>query len=286
MREGQFRSIPPRRGFGDLIWGPRVYPRSAAQPSTWPRRWWKPLTRRRPSTTSAATCGAWASSCTSCSAGTPPSWATVALTAAGTAARPATPARCAQTPPNPLHTPPPPPPPPPPQLVWMFFSFISAPFPQNMLFESIQEGKYEFPDKDWAHISFGAKDLISKLLVRDAKKRLSAAQVLEHPWVQGCAPDNTLPTPIILQRNSSAKELTSFAAEAIAVNRQLTQRDEDEEEEEEARPIIIKATSWAMQLSPPSESKLAKRRQKSSLAKAVAAGQHLVAPLVLVADQA
>ncbi|KGL86736.1 MAP kinase-interacting serine/threonine-protein kinase 2, partial [Charadrius vociferus] len=139
---------------------------------------------------------------------------------------------------------------------------------QNMLFESIQEGKYEFPDKDWAHISFGAKDLISKLLVRDAKKRLSAAQVLEHPWVQGCAPDNTLPTPIILQRNSSAKELTSFAAEAIAVNRQLTRRDEDEEEEaeEEARPIIIKATSRAMQLSPPSESKLAKRRQKSSLA--------------------
>lgn len=54
-----------------------------------------------------------------------------------------------------------------------------------MLFESIQEGKYEFPDKDWAHISFGAKDLISKLLVRDAKNRLSAAQVLEHPWVQG-----------------------------------------------------------------------------------------------------
>ncbi|NXF42049.1 MKNK2 kinase, partial [Nyctibius bracteatus] len=158
---------------------------------------------------------------------------------------------------------------------------------QNMLFESIQEGKYEFPDKDWAHISFGAKDLISKLLVRDAKKRLSAAQVLEHPWVQGCAPDNTLPTPIILQRNSSAKELTSFAAEAMAVNRQLMQRDEDEEEEaeEEARPIIIKATSRAMQLSPPSESKLAKRRQ-NSLAKAVAAGQHLVAPLVLVADQA
>ena len=54
-----------------------------------------------------------------------------------------------------------------------------------MLFESIQEGKYEFPEKDWAHISFAAKDLISKLLVRDAKRRLSAAQVLQHPWVQG-----------------------------------------------------------------------------------------------------
>nr|XP_054506299.1 MAP kinase-interacting serine/threonine-protein kinase 2-like isoform X5 [Agelaius phoeniceus] len=82
---------------------------------------------------------------------------------------------------------------------------------QNMLFESIQEGKYEFPDKDWAHISFGAKDLISKLLVRDAKKRLSAAQVLEHPWVQGCAPDNTLPTPIILQRAQRDVFLSSHA---------------------------------------------------------------------------
>ncbi|ELV09257.1 MAP kinase-interacting serine/threonine-protein kinase 2 [Tupaia chinensis] len=64
----------------------------------------------------------------------------------------------------------------------------ACPACQNMLFESIQEGKYEFPDKDWAHISFAAKDLISKLLVRDAKQRLSAAQVLQHPWVQGLSP--------------------------------------------------------------------------------------------------
>lgn len=107
------------------------------------------------------------------------------------------------------------------------------------------------------------------------------------PNLPPASPHPTL-SPCLPRRNSSAKELTSFAAEAIAVNRQLTRHDEDEEEEaeEEARPIIIKATSRAMQLSPPSESKLAKRRQKSSLAKAVAPGQHLVAPLVLVADQA
>lgn len=109
----------------------------------------------------------------------------------------------------------------------------------------------------------------------------SPASLQPHP-----CPAEPLPPPP--PRNSSAKELTCFAAEAIAVNRQLTRRDEDEEEEAEgeAQPIIIKATSRAMQLSPPSESKLAKRRQKSSVAKAVAAGQHLVAPLVLVADQA
>ncbi|XP_078054525.1 MAP kinase-interacting serine/threonine-protein kinase 2b [Mustelus asterias] len=149
---------------------------------------------------------------------------------------------------------------------------------QNNLFQSIQEGKYEFPDKDWAHISFGAKDLITKLLVRDAKKRLSAAQVLEHPWVQGHAPENTLPTPRLLQRNSSAKDLTFFAAEAIAVNRQLTQHEENQDEENQ--PILIKATSCSMRLSPPSESKLAKRRQMTSAIKA--ANQQLLPPLVLV----
>nr|XP_009933860.1 PREDICTED: MAP kinase-interacting serine/threonine-protein kinase 2-like [Opisthocomus hoazin] len=56
---------------------------------------------------------------------------------------------------------------------------------QKMIFKSIRKGKYEFPEKDWAHISPAAKDLISRLLVRDANKRLTAAQVLEHPWVQG-----------------------------------------------------------------------------------------------------
>uniref|UniRef100_A0A8C5FVH5 MAPK interacting serine/threonine kinase 1 n=1 Tax=Gadus morhua TaxID=8049 RepID=A0A8C5FVH5_GADMO len=59
---------------------------------------------------------------------------------------------------------------------------------QSHLFESIQEGKYEFPERDWARISEEAKDLISKLLVRDANLRSSAAQVLQHPWVQGVRP--------------------------------------------------------------------------------------------------
>uniref|UniRef100_A0A8C9RZ98 non-specific serine/threonine protein kinase n=1 Tax=Scleropages formosus TaxID=113540 RepID=A0A8C9RZ98_SCLFO len=126
---------------------------------------------------------------------------------------------------------------------------------QNMLFESIQEGKYEFPEKDWAHISDGAKDLISKLLVRDAKNRLSAAQVLEHPWVQGCA-SNSLPTSNLIQ--SSAKDLTRFAGKQNA-------------------PVVITAGSCSVRLSPPSNSKLAKRRQRSKL------HQHL-APLVVVGD--
>ncbi|RXM29854.1 MAP kinase-interacting serine/threonine-protein kinase 1 [Acipenser ruthenus] len=67
---------------------------------------------------------------------------------------------------------------------WFYLVFEKLRGGSN-LFESTQGGKYEFPEKDWAHISDSAKDLISKLLLRDAKQRLSAAQVLQHPWVQG-----------------------------------------------------------------------------------------------------
>ncbi|XP_061488861.1 MAP kinase-interacting serine/threonine-protein kinase 1 isoform X2 [Rhineura floridana] len=127
---------------------------------------------------------------------------------------------------------------------------------QSKLFESIQEGKYEFPEKDWSHISSDAKDLISKLLVRDAKERLSAAQVLQHPWVQGHASERGLPTPQVLQRNSSTKELTLFAAEAIALNRQLSQHENHLSEGQES----ISQAICSMKLSPPSKSRLAKRR--------------------------
>uniref|UniRef100_A0A8D0CHE2 non-specific serine/threonine protein kinase n=1 Tax=Scleropages formosus TaxID=113540 RepID=A0A8D0CHE2_SCLFO len=157
---------------------------------------------------------------------------------------------------------------------------------QNMLFESIQEGKYEFPEKDWGHISSSAKDLISKLLVRDAKSRLSAAHVLQHPWVQGvsgAAFCNLF--SFLTLRNSSAKDLTVFAGKAVAVNRQLA---EQEETEEQQAPIVVTAASCSMRLSPPSSSKLAKRRQKSSLLKGVPVSaselHQLLAPLVIVGD--
>ncbi|XP_028260149.1 MAP kinase-interacting serine/threonine-protein kinase 1 isoform X1 [Parambassis ranga] len=127
---------------------------------------------------------------------------------------------------------------------------------QSHLFDSIQQGKYEFPDKDWAHITERAKDLISKLLVRDSTLRLSAAQVLKHPWVQGNAPERGLPTPHVLQRNSSTKDLTQFAAEAIAFNRQLSQHDEQQGD--------VGTIVCSMRLSPPSNSRLARRRAQSN----------------------
>lgn len=153
---------------------------SVALQSTWPRRLWRPSARKPPSTISAVTCGASASSSTSCWAAIRPSSAAAVLTVGGILENPATPARYRLN-----------------QSEWFkstissWSGYLITPFHfQNILFESIQEGKYEFPEKDWAHISASAKDLISKLLVRDAKSRLSASQVLRHPWVRGVSLGN------------------------------------------------------------------------------------------------
>ena len=54
------------------------------------------------------------------------------------------------------------------------------------VFERIIRCEYEFDDLFWENISLSAKDVISKLLVLDPKKRLSAKDCLEHPWVKVC----------------------------------------------------------------------------------------------------
>ena len=53
---------------------------------------------------------------------------------------------------------------------------------QMNLFNNIQQGFYEFHPAEWGSVSMEAKDLINKLLVKDAKKRLGAKEVLAHAW--------------------------------------------------------------------------------------------------------
>lgn len=94
---------------------------------------------------------------------------------------------------------------------------------QELLFHSIQDGRYEFPDTEWSDISCEAKDLISHLLVKDARQRLSAEMVLSHPWVKLGGPTRLLVTPQNIRRNNSARELSAFAESAMAVNRVVLQ---------------------------------------------------------------
>lgn len=111
---------------------------------------------------------------------------------------------------------------------------------QELLFESIQEGRFSFPENDWMDVSEEAKDLIQSLLVKEAPKRLSAGAVLNHPWIKitddGDRIDGVnseaikakqrrriLRTPGIIRRNQSARDLSHFAESAMAVKRVATQ---------------------------------------------------------------
>jgi MAP kinase interacting serine/threonine kinase len=94
---------------------------------------------------------------------------------------------------------------------------------QELLFNSIQESVYAFPEEEWSCVSESAKDLIRHLLVRNPRDRYSALDVLQHPWVAKPQAATPLATPHILTRNNSTKDLESFAETAISINRMMQQ---------------------------------------------------------------
>ena len=71
---------------------------------------------------------------------------------------------------------------------------------QELLFTSIQDGMYEFPNMEWEMVSESVKDLIRHLLVRNPRKRYTAEEVLDHPWVTHSASVAQLATPQVLTR--------------------------------------------------------------------------------------
>jgi len=63
---------------------------------------------------------------------------------------------------------------------------------QPALFEKIIKANYNFPNPEWSVISDTAKDFIKNLLLLDPKKRLTAEQCLEHPFLKGGAGNNSI----------------------------------------------------------------------------------------------
>ncbi|KAL8241252.1 hypothetical protein R6Q59_014607 [Mikania micrantha] len=88
------------------------------------------------------------------------------------------------------------------------------------IFEQVLHGDLDFSSDPWPNISDDAKDLVRKMLVRDPKKRLTAHEVLCHPWVQvdGVAPDKPLDSAVLsrMKQFSAMVKLKKMAIRVIA----------------------------------------------------------------------
>ncbi|KAJ8900038.1 hypothetical protein K2173_024153 [Erythroxylum novogranatense] len=88
------------------------------------------------------------------------------------------------------------------------------------IFEQVLKGELDFISEPWPNVSEDAKDLVRRMLVRDPKKRLTAHEVLRHPWVQvdGVAPDKPLDSAVIsrLKQFSAMNKLKKIVIRVIA----------------------------------------------------------------------
>ncbi|XP_078678374.1 calcium/calmodulin-dependent protein kinase type IV-like [Branchiostoma floridae x Branchiostoma belcheri] len=89
------------------------------------------------------------------------------------------------------------------------------------MFRKILKADYEFMSPWWDDVSLSAKDLVERLLVIDPKKRLSATQVLNHPWVKGKAKSNHLQDTVTKIKEFNAKRKLKAAMHAVVASSRL-----------------------------------------------------------------
>lgn len=71
----------------------------------------------------------------------------------------------------------------------LLYTLVSGHMPfyeknKNALFRKILACDWEFKQSAFARVTTECKDLISKLLVKDVDRRLSASDAINHPWFE------------------------------------------------------------------------------------------------------
>ncbi|CAO2182577.1 unnamed protein product [Urochloa humidicola] len=89
---------------------------------------------------------------------------------------------------------------------------------EHGIFNAILRGQVDFSSDPWPRISPGAKDLVKKMLTTDPKKRISAYDVLNHPWIKedGEAPDTPLDNAV-MNRLKQFRAMNQFKKAALRV---------------------------------------------------------------------
>ncbi|CAN1811110.1 Calcium-dependent protein kinase 21 [Linum perenne] len=89
------------------------------------------------------------------------------------------------------------------------------------IFESILRGHIDFESEPWPCISDSAKDLIRKMLNQDPEKRLTSAEILEHPWIKGGAvSDKPIGSAVVsrIKHFRAMNNMKKLALKVIAAN--------------------------------------------------------------------
>ncbi|KAK3161321.1 hypothetical protein QOZ80_1BG0075650 [Eleusine coracana subsp. coracana] len=93
---------------------------------------------------------------------------------------------------------------------------------EDGIFDAVLRGHIDFASDPWPSISSGAKDLVRKMLRQDPKERLTAAEILSHPWIRedGEAPDKPLDITVIgrMKQFRAMNKLKKVALKVVAEN--------------------------------------------------------------------
>ncbi|KAK7400971.1 hypothetical protein VNO78_12280 [Psophocarpus tetragonolobus] len=89
---------------------------------------------------------------------------------------------------------------------------------EHGIFNAILRGHVDFASDPWPSISPAAKDLVRKMLNSDPKQRLTAREVLNHPWIMedGEAPDKPLDNAV-LNKLKQFRAMNQFKKVALRV---------------------------------------------------------------------
>ncbi|VAI54479.1 unnamed protein product [Triticum turgidum subsp. durum] len=91
---------------------------------------------------------------------------------------------------------------------------------EDGIFKEVLRNKPDFRKRPWPSISSSAKDFVKKLLVKNPRARLTAAQALSHPWVREGGDASEIPVDISVLYNMRQfvkySRFKQFALRALA----------------------------------------------------------------------
>ncbi|KAL6317064.1 hypothetical protein AAG906_029816 [Vitis piasezkii] len=93
---------------------------------------------------------------------------------------------------------------------------------EKSIFDAVLQGYVDFDSAPWPSISGSAKDLIKKMLMKDPKRRITASDALNHPWLRedGEASDKPIDSAVLVRMKQfrAMNKLKKLALKVIAEN--------------------------------------------------------------------